>query len=909
MTNLGSLSVLAALFMLPAIASAATTGDLRATSNPNWPSEITLSTSSDPDSGTAHDLVINITSLPQNGAQYRIVRTTANNNFDYSTPESLTEVGSNILLVPSSGFARTVKIQFSSREIAFNSLEVNGDDAMPPANTPGIGQPISASNYYTPTTNNSDYAVFATLTTPAEGASSQNGQTLVINITYLPPDSTYGIYRTTANGNNFTTPGPLSLGENIITVPAVDFNRTVRILFNNDAIEFDALTVNGIVPVPPTNTPGLGEPISASNYFTPTTNSSIYTASVTLTTPAVGGSSQLTQVLVINITYLPLVSTYGIYRTTADGGNFTTSGSLSLGENYIAVPPVDFNRTVKILFSNDAIEFDVLTVNGIVPMPPTNTQGLGEPISASNYFAPTTNSTIYAASATLATTAEGASSQGGQTLVINITYLPPDSTYGIYRTTANGGNFTTSGSLIVGENTITVPAVGFDRTVRILFSNDAIEFDALTVNGVVPMPATNTPGIGQAISASGNYFAPTTNSTIYAASATLATTAEGASSQGGQTLVINITYLPPDSTYGIYRTTANGGNFTTSGSLIVGENTITVPAVGFDRTVRILFSNDAIEFDALTVNGTAQWPVDTSGVVTDISSQGGVFDSTTDPTWVSVTTLTTKEEGVASQATQTLIMNVTSLPVDGVSYRIYKTYANGNGDFGSAKALYLGINTITVPSVGFDRSVKIQFDSDAFGFNTLSANGQALWPIDTSGSKVTLANSNLFNSTTDPAWVTALTTAVRQDGASSQNAQTVVMNVTTLLAGANYRVVKTVSNGTWYAADSQALSLGPNTITVNSVAFDRNVKIQFSSDAVEFNALSVNGTDRVIGADEVVVPSVSIDGNTLSWTQTDGTTLQFSDDLESWTSLPSATSPYSPSTSPDRFYRTISEEE
>jgi hypothetical protein len=122
-------------------------------------------------------------------------------------------------------------------------------------------------------------------------------------------------------------------------------------------------------------------------------------------------------------------------------------------------------------------------------------------------------------------------------------------------------------------------------------------------------------------------------------------------------------------------------------------------------------------------------------------------------------------------------------------------------------------------------------------------------------------------------------------------------------------VVKTVSNGTWYAADSQALGLGPNTITVNSVAFDRNVKIQFSSDAVEFNALSVNGVARTIGATVTEAPSVSIDGTTLSWTQTDGTTLQFSEDLESWTSLPSATSPYSPSTTPDRFYRTISEEE
>jgi hypothetical protein len=91
-------------------------------------------------------------------------------------------------------------------------------------------------------------------------------------------------------------------------------------------------------------------------------------------------------------------------------------------------------------------------------------------------------------------------------------------------------------------------------------------------------------------------------------------------------------------------------------------------------------------------------------------------------------------------------------------------------------------------------------------------------------------------------------------------------------------------------------------------AFDRAVKIQFDSESIEFNALSVNGIDRVIGANVSEAPSVSIDGSTLSWTETDGTTLQYSDDLNSWTSHPSATSPYSPSTSPDRFYRTISDE-
>ena len=202
--------------------------------------------------------------------------------------------------------------------------------------------------------------------------------------------------------------------------------------------------------------------------------------------------------------------------------------------------------------------------------------------------------------------------------------------------------------------------------------------------------------------------------------------------------------------------------------------------------------------------------------------------------------------------------------------------------------------------------MKIQFSSDALEFTTLTFNGVDPLAVDDGGEKVTIANSNLFNAGPDATWVAVLTTAVSQDGASSQSQQIVVMNITSLPAGgANYRVVKTVSNGTWYAADSQALGLGANTITVNSVVFDRNVKIQFSSDAIEYNALSINGAARVIGADDVAVPSVSIDGSTLTWTEADGTTLQFSDDLESWTSLPSATSPYSPATTPDRFYRTI----
>ncbi len=303
----------------------------------------------------------------------------------------------------------------------------------------------------------------------------------------------------------------------------------------------------------------------------------------------------------------------------------------------------------------------------------------------------------------------------------------------------------------------------------------------------------------------------------------------------------------------------------------------------------------------------------TNGVGEPVSDYANIFEPAKAKVgaqgWVGAATLTTAADGAASQGVQTVVINVTYIPSGGVNYRINRTVANGNYNSDSPVALVLGENTITVDAVDYDRTVKLQLSSDAFEFDALTINGEDM--LDDSGDKITIANSNLFNAGPDGTWVAVLTTAVSQDGASSQNEQTVVLNITTLPAGgANYRVVETVSNGTWYEGDSQPLGLGANTITVNSVAFDRNVKIQFSSDAIEYNALSVNGAARTIGATVTEAPSVNISGTTLTWDDTAaGTTLQFSDDLESWTSHPSATSPYSPSTTPDRFYRTISEEE
>tara|TARA_Y100000991_G_C21860838_1_gene300825 strand:- start:291 stop:785 length:495 start_codon:yes stop_codon:yes gene_type:complete len=68
-----------------------------------------------------------------------------------------------------------------------------------------------------------------------------------MNVTSLPEEgANFRVYKTTANGNDyFGNPTALSLGENTITVSAVDFNRAVKFQFSSGDIQFDALSLNG----------------------------------------------------------------------------------------------------------------------------------------------------------------------------------------------------------------------------------------------------------------------------------------------------------------------------------------------------------------------------------------------------------------------------------------------------------------------------------------------------------------------------------------------------------------------------------------------------------------------------------------------------------------------------------------
>ena len=214
-------------------------------------------------------------------------------------------------------------------------------------------------------------------------------------------------------------------------------------------------------------------------------------------------------------------------------------------------------------------------------------------------------------------------------------------------------------------------------------------------------------------------------------------------------------------------------------------------------------------------------------------------------TWPHVLVATTADSGAASQGAQTFTMNVVDTS-NGATFRVAKTVANGNWFFGPAQTLTLGLNSITVSAVTFNRSVKFQFSSGDVEFDALVLNGDT---SNCAGSLPPPPTSSLLNNCSDfvtgpPAWPYVLVATTLDSGLASQEAQTFTMNVINLpSSGANFRVYKTTANGNDFFGNPVALTLGSNSITVAAVTFDRAVKFQFSSGNVEFDALSLNGVD------------------------------------------------------------------
>ena len=202
------------------------------------------------------------------------------------------------------------------------------------------------------------------------------------------------------------------------------------------------------------------------------------------------------------------------------------------------------------------------------------------------------------------------------------------------------------------------------------------------------------------------------------------TIADSAVSQGAQTFAINVIDTANGASFRVAKTTANGNwYFGNPIALTLGSNSITVPAVTFNRSVKFQFSNGDVEFNSLTLNGVAS-----SCVVPPPPPSTTLISNCVDfvsgPTaWPYVLVATTAADGSISQGAQTFSINVTDT-ANGASFRVAKTVANGNWYFGNPVALTIGLNTITVPAVSFDRAVKFQFSNGDVEFNALSLNGE-----------------------------------------------------------------------------------------------------------------------------------------------------------------------------------------
>jgi len=235
----------------------------------------------------------------------------------------------------------------------------------------------------------------------------------------------------------------------------------------------------------------------------------------------------------------------------------------------------------------------------------------------------------------------------------------------------------------------------------------------------------------------------TTTNTTWTHVFTAVTTSDGVAVSGlAQTVVINITDLPSESeTYRIYKTNQSGqGDFNQQGSLILGENTITVPAVTFNRAVKFQFSGGGlIQFDSFSHNGVVLYPTTSQECEPDdvtIGTSDSFVAQDNDDWPFYLTAASIVDDGTNMNTDHSFEMNITCMPDEGASYRIYKTNSTGNDITCCVGTLSLGENSKVVAGVSWNRNLRFQFSSGDIGYSSLSVNGTALGLDDLSFSDI-----------------------------------------------------------------------------------------------------------------------------------------------------------------------------
>tara|TARA_B100000497_G_C7688753_1_gene418073 strand:+ start:534 stop:2783 length:2250 start_codon:yes stop_codon:yes gene_type:complete len=154
-----------------------------------------------------------------------------------------------------------------------------------------------------------------------------------------------------------------------------------------------------------------------------------------------------------------------------------------------------------------------------------------------------------------------------------------------------------------------------------------------------------------------------------------------------------------------------------------GDNRPIIDGFGYQASI-LIFNDQNIKINSLELtNSFSHIEQDT----TTISAQTpNLFSNGPNIPWTNVYTACEVGDG-NNGSTQSFEINVTNIPEGGANYRVARTVANGNWYFSNTQSLSLGINTINVNKVDFDRTVKFQFSSGNIEFNKILLNNQAIY--------------------------------------------------------------------------------------------------------------------------------------------------------------------------------------
>ena len=155
-----------------------------------------------------------------------------------------------------------------------------------------------------------------------------------------------------------------------------------------------------------------------------------------------------------------------------------------------------------------------------------------------------------------------------------------------------------------------------------------------------------------------------------------------------------------------------------------GNNRPIINGFGYQASI-LIFNDQHIHINGLELYNSS-YHLDSAASSTISSQTPILFSNGPNSAWTNVYTACEIGDG-NNGALQTFVMNVTNLPPQGANYRVVRTVANQNWYFGPLQNLSLGLNTITVPAVTFDRTVKFQFSSGDVEFDAISLNGDVMY--------------------------------------------------------------------------------------------------------------------------------------------------------------------------------------